>query len=138
MSDYRLTQIEELERKIQETKVLLEDPAMSSLADEEIKSLEDEKLALEEAIKASQEKRQDSFDERNILVEAKGAAGGDEAKLWADELLRMYTRFAQRRGYTVEKLEENVIKLSGKPGAFGALKFEAGVHRVQRIPETEK
>lgn len=138
MSDYRYTQIEEINKKLEETKVLLEDPSMVELANEEIKQLESEKAELEENIKASQEKRQESFDERNILVEAQGAAGGDEAKLWADELLRMYTRFAQRKGFTVEKLEENVIKLSGRPGAFGALKFEAGVHRVQRIPETEK
>ena len=138
MNDYRYTQIEEIEKKIEDTKALLEDPSMAQLAKEEIASLQAEKEALEEGIKASQEKRADSFDERNILVEVKGAAGGDEAKLWAEELLRMYTRFAQRQGFHVEQLEENVIKLSGRPGAFGALKYEAGVHRVQRIPETEK
>jgi len=138
MNDYRYTQLEELERKIQETKSLLEDPSMSELAQEEIAQLEEEKKALLEGIESSKEKKAESFDERNILVEVKGAAGGDEAKLWADELIRMYTRFAQRKGFNVEKLEENVIKLSGKPGAFGELKFEAGVHRVQRIPETEK
>ena len=138
MSDYRYTQLEELEQKIEETKSLLEDPALAELAQEELRSLEAEKKALEESIQASKEKKAENLDERNILVEVKGAAGGDEAKLWAEELLRMYTRFAQRKGFTVEKLEENVIKLSGRPGAFGALKYEAGVHRVQRIPETEK
>jgi peptide chain release factor 1 len=138
MTDYRYTQIEELNKKIEETKSLLEDPSLAALAQEEITQLENEKLALEEGLKASSEKKQNNFDDRNILVEVKGAAGGDEAKLWADELLRMYTRFAQRKGFTVEKLEENVIKLSGREGAFGALKYEAGVHRVQRIPETEK
>lgn len=138
MSDYRFTQIQELEQKIEEAKSLLDDSSMAELAKEEIASLEAEKQALEEGIRESAEKRADNLDERNILVEVKGAAGGDEAKLWADELLRMYIRFAQRKGYTVEKLEENVIKLSGRPGAFGALKYEAGVHRVQRIPETEK
>ena len=142
MNDYRYTQIEELEQKIEETKALLEDPSLSELAKEEIAKLESEKQALEEGIRESTEKRADNFDDRNILVEVKGAAGGDEAKLWAEELLRMYTRFAQRKGFTVEPLEENVIKLSGHGtsgmGAFGALKYEAGVHRVQRIPETEK
>lgn len=142
MTDYRYTQIEELNKKIEETRALLEDPSLAALAQEEITQLETEKQALEESLQSSQEKRQDSFDDRNILVETKGAAGGDEAKLWADELLRMYTRFAQRKGFTVEKLDENVIKLSGRGtngmGAFGALKYEAGVHRVQRIPETEK
>lgn len=142
MTDYRYTQIEELNKKIEETKFLLEDPSMAELAEEEIKQLENEKLSLEESLKSSQEKRQESFDDRDILVEVKGAAGGDEAKLWAEELLRMYSRFAQRKGFQVESLEENVIKLSGRGtnglGAFGALKYEAGVHRVQRIPETEK
>ncbi|HSA83295.1 MAG TPA: PCRF domain-containing protein, partial [Patescibacteria group bacterium] len=120
MSDYRYTQIEELEQKIEETRALLEDPSMAELAREEITKLESEKQSLEDGIRESVEKRADNLDERNILVEVKGAAGGDEAKLWAEELLRMYTRFAQRQGYTVEQLEENVIKLSGKPGAFGA------------------
>ncbi len=138
MSDYRYTQIEELEKQIEEARALLDDPSMAELAQEEIKRLDEEKKALEEGIQATQEKKAENLDERNILVEVKGAAGGDEAKLWAEELLRMYSRFAQRQGYTVEQLEENVIKLSGRPGAFGALKYEAGVHRVQRIPETEK
>jgi len=138
MTDYRYTQIEELEQKIEETKSLLADPSMANLAQDEISKLETEKQAIEESIKESQEKKAESFDERNILLEVKGAAGGDEAKLWAEELLRMYVRFAQRKGFQVESLEETVIKLSGRPGAFGALKYEAGVHRVQRIPETEK
>jgi peptide chain release factor 1 len=139
MTDYRYTQIQELESKIAETKLLLEeDPSMAELVSEELKQLEAEKQTLEESIQSSKEKNATDFDNRNILVEVKGAAGGDEAKLWAEELLRMYNRFAQRQGFTVEQLEEYVIKLSGRPGAFGALKFEAGVHRVQRIPETEK
>lgn len=142
MNDYRYTQIEEIEKKIAETKTLLEDPSLSELAKEEINQLEEEKKVLEEGIQASQEKKSESFDDRDILVEAKGAAGGDEAKLWAEELLRMYTRFAQLKGFHVEPLEESVIKVSGRGtnglGAFGALKYEAGVHRVQRIPETEK
>src|SRR6185369_15040547 len=142
MTDYRYTQIEELEKKIAETKTLLDDPSMAELAQAEIDQLEEEKKTLQEGIDSSQEKRVESFDDRDILVEAKGAAGGDEAKLWADELLRMYSRFAQLKGFHVEQLEESVIKVSGRGsnglGAFGALKFEAGVHRVQRIPETEK
>jgi peptide chain release factor 1 len=137
MSDYRYIQIQELEQKIAETKPLLEDPSLTEMAQVEIADLEKQKQELEDSIKASQEKNQDNFDERNILLEVKGAAGGDEAKLWADELLRMYTRFAQRRGFQVEPLEENVIKISGY-NVFGTLKYEAGVHRVQRIPATEK
>lgn len=137
MSDYRLTQINELEQKIEETKLLLEDPAMVELAQQELEGLEEQKATIEESLKNSQEKAEDNFDERNIILEVKGAAGGDEAKLWAEELLRMYSRFAQKKGFSVERLDEYVIKISGK-GAFALLKFEAGVHRVQRVPETEK
>jgi peptide chain release factor 1 len=138
MNDYRYTQIEELERKIQETKQLLDDPAMSELAKEEIEELEKQKQEIEESINSSNEKSEENYDTKNILLEVSGAAGGDEAKLWAAELLNMYTRAAQKKGFQVEQLEENVIKISGYGGAFGAFKHEAGVHRVQRIPTTEK
>jgi peptide chain release factor 1 len=145
MNDYRLIQLQELEAKIEETKTLLEeDPSMAELVQEELTQLESEKAALEEGMKASVVKNQDNFDARNILLEVKGAAGGDEAKLWAEELIRMYIRYAQLKGFEVEQLEETVIKISkgprtfGKEGAFGVFKYEAGVHRVQRIPATEK
>jgi peptide chain release factor 1 len=74
-------------------------------------------------------------------MEVKGAAGGEEAKLWRDELLRMYLRYAQLKGFQAEQIDEGVIKISGAsstPPPFKTFKFEAGVHRVQRIPETEK
>lgn len=137
MTDYRLTQIQELEQKIEETKTLLSDPSFADLAKTELTNLEEQKKTIEESLKKSQEKAQDNFDERNILLEVKGAAGGDEAKLWAQELLRLYTRFAQRKGFSIERIDETIIKISGHD-AFGTLKYEAGVHRVQRIPETEK
>lgn len=138
MNDYRYKQIEELEQQIDEAKKLLDDPSMAELAQEELHSLEEQKQALEEGINASNSKAKESYDARNILLEVSGAAGGDEAKLWAEELLNMYTRAAQRKGFQTELLEESVIKISGKQGAFGAFKHEAGVHRVQRIPATEK
>ncbi len=137
MNDYRYTQIEELEKQIQETKLLLEDPIMAELARQEIAELEMQKKDLEESIQASSTKQVESYDSRNILLELSGAAGGDEAKLWAEELMRMYIRAAQKKGFQVEQLEENVIKINGK-GAFGTFKYEGGVHRVQRIPTTEK
>ncbi len=137
MNDYRLIQVQELEQKIEETKSLLEDPAMTELAQAEIDDLEAQKAELEEGVKASSQKEEESFDDRNIILEVKGATGGDEAKLWAEELIRMYSRFAQRRGFKIEMLDEYVIKIIGR-GAFGALKYEAGVHRVQRTPATEK
>src|ERR1051325_5046972 len=99
MSDYRLIQIQELDQKIAETQALLSDSAMADLAKQELASLEEQKKLLEDGLKASQEKNEDNFDERNIILEVKGAAGGDEAKLWAEELLRMYSRFAQIKGF---------------------------------------
>lgn len=137
MNDYRYTQIADLEKQIEETRILLEDPAMAKLAKDEIAELEKQKLELEESIKASEEKNEENYDNRNIILEVSGAAGGDEAKLWAGELMNMYTRAAQKKGFQVEQLEDSVIKISGY-GAFGAFKQEAGVHRVQRIPVTEK
>ena len=137
MHDYRYTQLQELEQQIEETRQLLEDPAMADLAQEELTALEAQKKELEESIEASNKKAQDNYDNRNIMLEVSGAAGGDEAKLWAEELLQMYTRAAQKKGFRTEMLEDGVLKISGN-GAFGAFKYEAGVHRVQRIPVTEK
>jgi peptide chain release factor 1 len=138
MNDYRLVQLQELEQKIAETQSLSEaDPNFAELAQQELADLQTQKQAIEESLANSKQKDEENFDERNIILEVKGAAGGDEAKIWAEELLRMYTRFAQRKGLKVELLEEGIIKIAGR-GAFGALKYEAGVHRVQRIPETEK
>ncbi len=71
------------------------------------------------------------------IIEIHGAAGGDEAKIWADDLTRMYTRYALTQGWKVEPLGQGTIKISG-PGAFEKLKMEGGVHRVQRIPDTER
>jgi peptide chain release factor 1 len=136
MNDYRLTQIQELEKNIEDTKMLLSDPALIDLATQELTALEKQKKELEESLKNTQ-KKEDDFDRRNIILEVKGAAGGDEAKLWAEELLRMYNRFAQKKGFTIEILDEFIIKISGR-GVFGIFKYEAGVHRVQRIPATEK
>ncbi len=135
MDDYRLTQIAEIDKKIEETKLLLADPDMSTMARDEIAKLEEEKVAIEETMKP--EPIEDTLNDRNVLFGIDGAAGGEEAKLWAQELLRMYTRYAQMKGFKVEQVDEDVIKIVGR-NAFGTFKYEAGVHRVQRIPETEK
>jgi|SRR5581483_11211611 len=138
MEDYRLTQIADLEHKIEEAKALLSsDPSMAELVEQEIKQLEEQKKIIEESFGQSEEEVAESLDERDAILELKGAAGGEEAKLWAEELLRMYTRFAQLRGFKVEQVDDYVVKIMGR-GVFGALKYDAGVHRVQRIPKTEK
>lgn len=70
-------------------------------------------------------------------VEIRGAAGGDEAKIWASDLLRMYFRFADKNGFKVFQIDDLSLKITG-PGVFDLLKNESGVHRVQRVPATEK
>lgn len=72
-----------------------------------------------------------------VILEIRPAAGGDEAKIWASDLLRMYLKFSQKQGWKTEILDDGVVKFTG-PEAFQKLKYEAGVHRVQRVPKTEK
>lgn len=140
MYDYRRVQIEELNKKIAENQTLLSDPLLKELAEKEIADLESQKKALEDTLNKEAESG-DSLDERNIIMEVKGAAGGEEAKLWREELLRMYLRFAQLKGFQVEQIDEGIIKISqgnSNLSPFKTFKFEAGVHRVQRTPATEK
>ena len=137
MDDYRKIQIEELTRKIEETKLLLSDPSLSELAQQELKTLEEQKDALETEISQSKEEAPETLDDRDVVMEIKGAAGGDESKLWSEELLRMYMKFAQNNNFKVEQVDETAIRISGS-NAFGFFKYESGVHRVQRIPATEK
>jgi peptide chain release factor 1 len=137
----------ELDKRIKETEQLIGDPDMGTLASEELTKLKAEKEALVIALNSSEnritqsaaqvEAGKDDLNHRNAILEIKGAAGGDESKIFANELLRMYQRFAQLKGFNVGLLDEYTIKIVGK-NAFGDFKYEAGVHRVQRVPETEK
>lgn len=140
MDDYRKVQIAELDVQIEEAKTLLSDPLLGKLAQEEIAELEAQKKKLEEEIAATQKSPEDDLDSRDVIMDINGGAGGEEAKQWADELLRMYSRYAQRVGFSVEQVDEGVIKISGPKHMhpFGTFKYEAGVHRVQRVPLTEK
>jgi peptide chain release factor 1 len=74
---------------------------------------------------------------QTIYLETRGATGGDEAKIWASELYRMYFRYAAKRGWKTDPIDDNTLKITGLR-AFDALKNESGVHRVQRIPTTER
>jgi len=74
---------------------------------------------------------------QSVYIEVRSAAGGDEAKIWASDLLRMYLRFAGKRGWKAQQLGESVVKIAGEK-VFDLLKHESGVHRVQRVPTTEK
>ena len=142
--NYIQDQIKILETRIKETEELLSDPEMSSLAKLEIEDLKKQKEALENSESGSSFDEQRTtndehltLDRRNVIIEVKGAAGGDEAKIWARELLRMYQRYAEIKKLPMEFLDETAFKIKS-PNAFGIFKYEAGVHRVQRIPETEK
>lgn len=136
-----LSQITFLDSKIKETEELLDDPEIAPMAQEEIDILKKEKAQLQEQLNeiASKQTSGDDMqlDNKNIILEVKGAAGGDEAKIWARELLRMYMRYAERKGLKYEMLDESTIKIIGR-NTFAQFKYESGVHRVQRIPETEK
>lgn len=141
-NDYIQDQIKILEQRIHEAEQLLSDPELASLAKDEIEDLKKQKEALLNAGGSNEQrttnnKPSSDLDRRNVILEVKGAAGGDEAKIFSGELLRMYQRYGEIKGFRVEQLDEATIKIIG-PNAFGFFKYEAGVHRVQRIPETEK
>lgn len=140
--DYLKPTIDEIDKKINETKSLLSDPIVSEIASEEIKKLEQEKTELlsstnyELPTMNSIDSPDAKYDNRNLFVEIRGAAGGDEAKLWGEDLLNMYIKFAQIQGWKYFQEEPLVVKINGR-GAYGKLKYESGVHRVQRVPSTE-
>lgn len=122
-----------------------DDPEMVALAQEEITSGDAQIEALEGRLRRALIPK-DPFDEKDVIVEIRAAAGGDEASLFASDLFRMYSRYAERQRWKVEVLDSNqrdlggfkevVFEVRGK-GAYSRLKYESGVHRVQRVPETE-
>jgi peptide chain release factor 1 len=137
---YITDELVRLDTKIEETKKLLSDESLRELAQEELGKLERQKRALL-ANRQSPTDKQDpvvghDHDTDPATIEIRGGTGGDEAKLWAGELLRMYTRFANLKNWRVLQIDDQVIKVIGKD-AYGILKTEAGVHRVQRVPLTE-
>lgn len=144
--DYLKEQIQQLETRIAEARLLLSDPELSPLAKSEIIKLEEEKKDLETSLTKSSPQNSEIIDDHNSILEIRAAAGGDEAGLFAGSLYRMYTRFATNKGWKVEQLyineggigniKEVVAKITGSK-SYGLLKFESGVHRVQRVPETE-
>jgi len=121
------------------------DEEMHDMAQEEVRRLETKEAELIDSLRLLLLPK-DPLDEKNVILEIRAGTGGDEAKLFAAELLRMYLRFAERHRMSAEVLhaEENgiggigeaIVEIDGR-GAYSRLKFEAGVHRVQRIPVTE-
>jgi peptide chain release factor 1 len=139
--------LQRYEQELAETRELLdsEDPEMSSEAAAEITRLEKSIGSLLAAIKPALIPH-DPLDDRPAIVEIRGGTGGDEAAIFAADLYRMYTRFAEGRRWRVEVIsqsegtlggmKEAIFKVKGE-GAFGAMRWESGVHRVQRVPVTE-
>jgi peptide chain release factor 1 len=133
--------------QIDQTKILhdSDDPGMHALAVEELESLEPKLQKLERELKAML-LPSDPRDRRNVIVEIRAGTGGDEATLFAADLFRMYSHYAETKSWTVEILSQNETGVGGfkeiaflvkGKGAYSRLKYESGVHRVQRVPVTE-
>ncbi len=121
------------------------DPEMKEMAAMEIAELEEKIPQLEERLKILLLPR-DPNDDKNIMLEIRAGTGGDEASIWAGDLVRMYSRYAETQNWTVKLLSESLADMGGFKEAileiqgesvYSKLKFEAGVHRVQRVPVTE-
>lgn len=122
-----------------------DDPELKEIASDELPELKHQKDAMEEELKLLLLPK-DPNDDKNTIVEIRAGTGGEEAALFAADLYRLYTRFAERNGWKCEVMEMNdtgiggykevIFSVTGK-GAYGLMKYESGVHRVQRVPKTE-
>ncbi|MEZ0396355.1 MAG: peptide chain release factor 1 [Anaerolineales bacterium] len=134
--------------RLEEARTLLaadSDPELRALAEAEIADLEPRLTELEAELKQMLVPK-DPRDEKNVFVEIRAGTGGEEAAIFAADLFRMYTRYADRQGWQVEIVDQNAIGIGGfkeivflvkGKGAYSKLKYESGVHRVQRVPVTE-
>ncbi|WP_353338397.1 peptide chain release factor 1 [Pelagimonas sp. KU-00592-HH] len=130
---------------LEEAELMLDDPDMKELAEEELPGLKAQLPEAEHALQLALLPR-DEADSRPAMIEIRPGTGGDEAALFAGDLLRMYQRFADSKGWRIEIIEEQQTELGGikevvahvkGEDVFARLKYESGVHRVQRVPETE-
>lgn len=138
----------DVREQLKDAKAMLEDKLDADMRDmvkEEVSELEGQDKELSERLKILLVPK-DPNDDKNVIVEVRGAAGGDEAALFAGDLYRMYSRYAEVQGWKTEIIEASYTELGGYKeiifmingkGAFAKLKFENGAHRVQRVPETE-
>lgn len=136
---------QDLTAEIEGAEAMLSDPEMKELAEMELPQLRERLPAAEAAVKLALIPK-DAADGKPALLEIRPGTGGDEAALFAADLLRMYQRYAENRGWTFEILEESQSELGGIKevtariagnNVFARMKYESGVHRVQRVPETE-
>lgn len=145
----KFQEYQQVKKSIAESKELLNesssDEELRELAKLELSEMEDKVEPLEEELKVLLLPK-DPNDEKNVILEIRAGTGGDEAALFGADLFRMYSRYAERRGWKTELMEMNetgiggikeaVLLIKGK-GAYSRLKYESGAHRVQRVPETE-
>jgi peptide chain release factor 1 len=137
-----------VEREMEEVRELLEDgtdPEIKEMASDELRRLQDEKERVERELRALLLPR-DPMDSKDVIMEIRAGTGGEEAALFAGDLYRMYTRYAERNGWKTELLSSNptgiggfkevIFSVQGR-GAYSKLKYESGTHRVQRVPVTE-
>lgn len=134
-------------RELADANIMLEenDPELQQLARQEIKQIEEQILTLEDDLLIALLPK-DPHDDNNIFLEIRAGTGGNEAAIFAGDLCRMYMRYAENKGYQIEILSEShgehggykevILRVIGR-GAYSVFKFESGVHRVQRVPETE-
>jgi peptide chain release factor 1 len=143
----KASQYRQLLKNIEEAKQLMtsDDEGMRALATEDLKNLEPQITPLETELKNLLVTK-DPRDQRNVIVEIRAGTGGDEAALFAADLYRLYVRYAEKKSWKIEILSQNEIGIGGfkeiifmvkGKGAYSRLKFESGVHRVQRVPATE-
>lgn len=137
-----------IKEQIADAKEMLDeklDPDMKEMVKEELKELEVQVPGLEERLKVLLIPK-DPNDSKNVIMEIRGAAGGDEAALFANSLFRMYSKYAETQGWKIEVMNANPTELGGYKeivfmingqGAYSKFKYESGAHRVQRVPETE-
>ena len=133
------------EKSIEELKEMLNDKEMHDLAQAELDELKEKLPTIEEELKLLLLPK-DPNDDKNVIMEIRGGAGGEESSLFAADLFRMYSMYAEKKKWKFEVMnlnetelggiKEATIMITGK-GAYSRLKFESGVHRVQRVPETE-
>ena len=135
----------EVLKGIEESKELVKDPELGEMAKEELVTLETKKEELEKKLEVLLLPK-DPNDGKNVIVEIRGAAGGDEGNIFAGDLYRMYTKYAEGEGWKVEELESEPSEAGGYAlvsfmvkgdNVYSRLKYESGAHRVQRVPATE-
>ena len=141
----KFREYKKVQNDLEEAKAMLSDPELKDLAEEEMLKAKEKLPALEEELKILLIPK-DPNDDNNVICEIRSGTGGEEAALFAGTLFRMYSMYAERKNFKIEILNSNETELGGfkeisfmitGKGAYSRFKFESGVHRVQRVPDTE-